>query len=110
MTRLVLPPTRNHRQLANWINANKLVDHHGRPVAARVDRIRTSTDQKIPGTRLRRPGKGRHGLLLEIWPIGAETWKPDLQLFRHESSETYRRHDEARSWVEQNLRRPKKGA
>jgi hypothetical protein len=104
-TSVKLPPTRNHRQLANWINAHKLVDDRGRPVTARVDRIRTSTDQKITGTRLRRPGKGRQGLRLEIWPVGAETWRTELRLYRHESSETYRRHSEARDWVEQHLRR-----
>lgn len=106
-TSLKLPPTRNHRQLANLINAHQLVDDRGRPVAARIDRIRTSTDQRIPGTRLRRPGKGRQGLRLEIWPVGAETWRPEQRLYQHESSETYRRHDEARAWVEQHLRMPR---
>lgn len=103
--RLAIPPTRNHRQLANWINEHKLVDSQGRPVTAKIERRRTSTDRKIAGTRLRRPGKGRQGLLLEIWPIGADTWRPEQRLFRHESSETYRRHDEAREWIEKNLRR-----
>jgi hypothetical protein len=103
---LVLPSTRNHRQLANWINAQKLVDDRGRPVVACVDRVRTNTDRKIPGTRLRSPGKGRVGLTLEIWPVDADTWRHEQRLYRHESSETYRRHSEAREWVEQNLRRP----
>ena len=93
---LKLPPTRNHRQLAAWINEQKLVDESGRPVAASVDRVRTNTDRKIPGTRLRSPGKGRVGLSLEIWPVGAETWRVEQRLYRHESSETYRRHSEAR--------------
>ena len=99
---LKLPPTRNHRQLADWINANKLVDDQGRLVEARVDSWRTNTDRKIG--RLRWPGKGRQGLLLEIWPVGA-VFYPDQRLFRHESSGTYRRHREAREWVERNLRR-----
>jgi hypothetical protein len=99
---LKLPPTRNHRQLANWINTNKLVDDQGRRVEARVTNWRTNTDRKIG--RLRWPGKGREGLLLEIWPVGS-FWHPDQRLFRHESSETYRRHSEARQWVEENLRR-----
>ena len=32
---------------------------HGRTVIGFVERIRVSTDSKIAGTRLRRPGKGR---------------------------------------------------
>jgi hypothetical protein len=106
-TRLALPPTRNHRQLANWINAQKLVDDRGRPVAARVDRITTSTDSRVAGTRFRRIGKGRPGLVLEIWLVEKPMHLPhaEARLYRHESSETYRRHSEARAWVEQNLRR-----
>ena len=102
-----LPPTRNHRQLANWINAHKLVDDRGRLVRALVQCVKTNTDSRVAGTRFRRIGKGRPGLLLEIWPIGDSPFKPEELLYRHESSETYRRHDEARAWVEQNLRRDK---
>jgi hypothetical protein len=106
---LRVPSTRNHRQLATWINAQQLVDDRGRPVEARVDRVRTSTDQKIRGTRLRRPGKGRQGLILEIWRAKSPAYVPQdelylCRLFRHESSETYRRHSEARAWVAQHLR------
>jgi hypothetical protein len=100
-----IPPTRNHRQLAAWVNAHKLVDESGRPVCARVERVTTSTDTRVAGTRFRRVGRGRRGLVLEIWPVGADTWRPEERLYRHESSETYRRHDEARAWIEQNLRR-----
>lgn len=107
-TRLALPPTRNHRQLANWINTQKLVDDRGRLVAARVDRVTTSTDSRVAGTRFRRIGKGRVGLVLEIWPANAKLLaRPEERLYRHESSEAYRRHTEARAWVEQHLRRPK---
>ena len=101
---LALPPTRNHRQLANWINAHKLVDERGRQVCARVDRVTTNTDGRVAGTRFRRIGKGRSGLLLEIWPVGVSPFATDGRLYRHESSETYRKHAEARAWVEQNLR------
>lgn len=104
---MTLPPTRNHRQLADWINAHKLVDERGRLVAARVERVKTNTDGRVAGTRFRRVGKGRQGLLLEIWPIGASPFRPEERLYRHESSETYRRHDEARAWVEHHLRRKK---
>ena len=100
-----LPPTRNHRQLANWINQQQLIDDRGRSVTAHVTRIMTSTDSRVAGTRFRRSGKGRQGLLLEIWPIGVSMLRPDARLYRHESSETYRTHAEARVWVEQNLRR-----
>lgn len=101
-----IPPTRNHRQLADWINEQQLVDDRGRRVYATVDRVTTSTDSKIAGTRLRRLGRGRRGLVLEIWPTRASAPRPEDRLFRHESSETYRRHTEARAWVEENLRRP----
>ena len=101
-----LPPTRNHRQLANWINEHQFVDDCSRPVCARVERVKTSTDGRVAGTRFRRVGKGRQGLVLEIWPADAKLLaRPEERLYRHESSETYRRHDEARAWVEQNLRR-----
>jgi hypothetical protein len=102
-----LLPTRNHRQLANWINQQKLVDNRGRPVVARIERVTTNTDSRIAGTRFRRVGRGRSGLVLEIWPAHAKLVMPhpEERLYRHESSETYRRHDEARAWVEQNLRR-----
>ena len=103
-----LPPTRNHRQLANWINEHKLVDERGRPVCARVERVKTNTDGRVAGTRFRRVGKGRQGLLLEIWPIDVSLFKTDERLYRHESSETYRKHSEARAWVEQNLHRSAK--
>ncbi len=102
---LKIPPTRNHRQLANWINEHQLVDDRGRRVCAKVERWRTSTDRKIG--RLRWPGKGRQGLLLEIWLADPPSTLPytERRLYRHESSETYRRHSEAREWVEKNLRR-----
>lgn len=108
--RLLLPPTRNHRQIAAWINAQGLVDDRGRPVVARVDSVTTNTDTRVAGTRFRRVGRGRRGLVLEIWPRDAKTFMPppEDRLFRHESSGTYRRHSEARAWVEQHLRRPRR--
>ncbi len=101
-----LPPTRNHRQLAAWINAQKLVDAHGREVCARVDAVTTNTDTRVAGTRQRRIGRGRAGLVLEVWLNGASLFDPSVgRLYRHESSMTYRRHTEARAWIEQNLRK-----
>ena len=108
MARMTLPPTRNHRQLASWINAHKLVDDRGRPVCARVESIQTNTDGRVAGTRFRRIGKGRQGLLLEIWLSGFSLFQPEARLYRHESSETYRKHSEARAWVEQYLHRSPK--
>lgn len=99
-----LPPTRNHRQLAAWINSRRLVDVHGREVCARVDAITTNTDTRVAGTRQRRIGRGRPGIVLEILLNGASLFDPSARLYRHESSGTYRRHAEARVWVEQNLR------
>lgn len=105
-TRLVLPPTRNHRQLAAFINAHKLVDDRGRTVVVRIERVTTNTDTRVAGTRFRRVGRGRRGLVLEIWSASAKLFMPNPEdrLFRHESSETYRKHSEAREWIEQNLR------
>lgn len=100
---LSLPPTRNHRQLSRWVNDQRLIDDQGRPVVATIARVRTNTDQKIRGTRLRRPGNGREGLLLEITVVGS----PFEVLYRHESSETYRRHAEARAWIARHLHPPK---
>ena len=107
MTHVKLPPTRNHRQLASWVNAHELVDDRGRSVTAHVERITTNTDTRVAGTRFRRVGRGRRGLLLEIWPTGSSRFQPEARLYRHESSGTYRRHSEAREWVAQNLRRPR---
>lgn len=48
-----IPTTKNHRQLARWINAQRL-GYAGDPVAARVESAYTNTDRKLAGTRLRR--------------------------------------------------------
>ena len=105
--RLTIPPTRNHHQLASWINDQKLVDERGYPVVARTSSVVTNTDTKVAGTRFRRVGRGRKGLLLEIWLADPPARVPfeERRLYRHESSETYRKHSETRVWVEQNLRR-----
>ena len=95
-----IPPTRNHRQLAQWINRTRLTDEQGRTVAARVERWRASTDRKVSGTRLRIAGKGRNGLRLTLYLIH----KPLEPIYQHTSSETYRRHEEARAWIAKHLR------
>jgi hypothetical protein len=101
-----IPPTRNHRQLAKWINENKLVYSLERKrVRATVMSYRNSTDTKIAGTRFRRQGKGRQGLLLEILVDEGDPIGHPACIYRHESGETYRRHSEAREWVEKYLRK-----
>lgn len=98
-----IPPTRNHRQLAAWINSKRLYDRLGQRVCAKVSAGRVSTDSKLAGTRLIRKGRGRASLRLEIWIDGGSLLDPAARLFEHESGETYRRHREAREWVERNL-------
>jgi hypothetical protein len=105
---LAIPLTRNHHQLAAWINAHKLIDNGGRAIIATVQRSKYDTDSNLRGTRLRRAGKGRWGLVLEIrhrTAVGQPTfgYDPNL-LYSHHSGETYRKHDEARRWVAKNLR------
>lgn len=96
-----IPPTRDHRQLAAWINASRLKSETGRPVRARVEPSYTNTDRMLG--RLRRPGRGRRGLKLAI----LEHDDIHRVLFEHDQSQTYRRHAEAREWIERNLRRSK---
>ena len=109
-----IPPTKNHRQLAAWINASRLIDARGMEVVAHVEPSYTNTDSRVAGTRFRRVGKGRRGLKLEIWQRALVFIAPDGRvvpadfnkarpLYSHTSSETYRRHGEARAWVESNL-------
>lgn len=95
------PPTRTHRQLAAWINGARLA-YQGNPVAARVERSHSSTDRKIG--RLRWPGKGRNGTRLEIYTTATGPMRIVTVVYRHDTSETYRRHDEARRWVIANLK------
>lgn len=95
-----LPSTRTHRQLAKFINSHKLYDVKGREVCAHIDTYNYNTDRKIG--RLRWPGKGRKGLRIMIWLVGVP-FDPSNKIFEHTSSETYRRHREAREWVERNL-------
>jgi hypothetical protein len=44
----------------------------------------SSTDRKIPGTRLRHVGKGRHGLRIEVFDQAGKC------VLYHDTSETYR--------------------
>ena len=49
----------------------------------------TSTDSKIPSTRLRRVGLGRKGKLIEVYPHGAGGER-ESRVLRWETSELYR--------------------
>lgn len=104
MPKLIIPPTRTHAQLAAWVNANKLVlrgSLPGREVIAIVEPSTSSTDRKIG--RLRWPGKGRKGTVLRIHLRSVALCADYQALYRHDTSETYRRHAEARAWVTDNL-------
>lgn len=110
---MTIPPTKNHQQLAAWINTNDL-RHDGRSIRAEVETWIYNTDGRVAGTRFLRKGKGRRGLRLRIWLVGADPLHkshalaahPDGVLYTHVSSETYRKHEEARQWVVQNLEMP----
>lgn len=91
MQAVTIPPTRTHRQLAQYVNRTfpKLI--------AIVVQSYSNTDRKLPGTRLIHPGKGRRGLRLTVMTRDSR----HTVLFEHDMSETYRSHDEARKWVQQ---------
>jgi len=63
-------------------------------VVARVQEAYVNTDRKIPGSRLRSPGKGRHGNRLFVWDSDS------VVVIDHNSAETYRTNAEAAEQVE----------
>jgi predicted nucleic acid-binding Zn-ribbon protein len=70
----------------------------------KVEASRANTDRKIPGTRLRRPGKGRAGTRIIVRDPRQrdETWMHlPVVLLDHDNAETYRRASEVRAWIEQ---------
>lgn len=76
--------------IAKWINDNVP------ELTATLESSWSNTDRKIPGTRLRHPGKGRKGHRLVVCRHGAE-------VFRHDSSQTYRSNDETEDWLRRYL-------
>lgn len=52
-----------------------------------------STDRHIPGTRLRREGKGREGTLLEVFGRKGE------RIFKHNAADTYRCNQDVANWL-----------
>ena len=83
---------RRLKAIARWINYN-LPEFR-----AEITRGYCSTDRKIPGTRLRHPGKGREGNRLIIYD--RETNKVVLD---HNSAETYRTNEEVEEWIQHYL-------
>lgn len=61
-----------------------------------------NTDRKIPGTRLRRPGRGRRGsrLVVSIRPGHGD----GRIVFEHNAAETYRTNAEVVAWIERERR------
>lgn len=78
---------RTLRQVAKYIN-----ERHGVFLRADVMRWTSNTDRKIPGTRLRHPGKGRTGSRIRVL-VG------EFLLVDHKNSETYRRVSEVHDWL-----------
>lgn len=77
----------------------------------RVERGYCDTDRKIPGTRLRRPGKGRWGSRIIVRDPAQPT--PPFGLGRmildHNNAETYRTTSEVRAWIEDRIFRVGRG-
>lgn len=63
---------------------------------ARIENGFCSTDSKISGTRLRRPGKGRQGNRI-IVTKGSEV------VLDHNSAETYRTNSEVEEWLDREI-------
>lgn len=87
-----VPKARRLKVIAAWINA-----HPSLGLVAEVRSTTANTDRQITGTRLRRPGKGRKGVLLQVW----RTWQnhPRTLMFSHNSAETYRNNYEVEQWL-----------
>jgi hypothetical protein len=67
----------------------------------KVEQDHVSTDWKIPGTRLRHPGKGRRGLRIIVQdPNHAEYPRSASTLLDHSNAETYRRTSDVVAWIE----------
>ena len=82
---------RRLKTIAKWINEN-LAE---KGFMAKVEEGFCSTDRKLSGTRLRRPGKGRTGNCLKVYRAGRE-----YPIFEHNAAETYRTNEEVERWLE----------
>lgn len=104
--------------IAAWINANTTL-------FAEIEKGYCNTDRKIPGTRLRHPGKGRTGNRLKVFECEDHKWElirnpwhhfnkldseaektrkyPRGPLLDHNAAETYRSNDEVVRWLQNYL-------
>lgn len=78
------------KQIARWIETSPKCIRHG--IHAKVERGYASTDRKIPGTRLRHPGKGRTGSRIRVFRGGA-------MIHDHNNAKTYRCTEEVVTWL-----------
>lgn len=63
-------------------------------LSAKIERGYCDTDRKIPGSRLRWPGKGRHGNRLIVTHEATGRVVMD-----HNAAETYRSNSEVEDWL-----------
>lgn len=82
--------TQRLKKLAEIINAD------GR-FTAKIERGYCNTDRKIPGTRLRHPGKGREGNRLIVTDKLLNT-----KVLDHNAADTYRYNGEVVEWMKRN--------
>lgn len=99
-------------RIAKWIN------EHTTLIAA-MEKGYCNTDRKIPGTRLRHPGKGRNGTRIKVWANEKHRWAcgclpnaeqkklrkkyGDRPLLDHNAAETYRYNGEVVHWLRDYL-------
>lgn len=103
------------KKIAEWINEHTTL-------FAEMDRGYCNTDSKVAGTRLRRPGKGRHGTCIKVFECEDHKWElvrkpfhhfnrkdhkrkyPSGPLLDHNAAETYRRNSEVIFWLRIHIR------
>lgn len=74
----------------------------------RIEKGYCNTDRKIPGTRLRRPGKGRRGNRLIVFMRGTDRFWRENVVLDHNAAETYRCNDDVVRWMERYREERKK--
>jgi len=102
------------KKIAEWINERTTL-------FAEMERGFCNTDQKLAGTRLRRPGKGRRGTRLKVFECEAHKWElirkpfhhfnrkdhkrkyPNGPLLDHNAAETYRCNSDVIYWLKRYL-------